>query len=415
MTTSPQNFDCIVIGGGAAGMMAAGRAAELGARVLLLEKNQRLGIKLLITGNGRCNVTNNISHQEFIKEIQPNGKFLHSSLNLFGPVEMMEFLERRGLKLQTEEFNRVFPKSNRSTDVLNVLKEYLHEGKVTIMYDAEVIKFIKQGNLIEGVLLASGQKIFGSKFILTTGGKSFPETGSTGMGYALARNCGHKIVDLRPALTSINVRESWVRELEGVSLEKSEVSIMDGEKKIIKKLGDLIFTGSGVGGPVIYDLSSQVSLFAKNNLRLMINIMPQFNKYSLDESLQEFFHRAGNKQLKNGLAQLMPAKLAARVIAEAAVDGDKKLTEIMKTERASLVKSITEFKLMISGVANFDRAYVTAGGVDLREINPKRMQSIMVGNLYFAGEVLDVTGPTGGFNLQIAWSTGFAAGTCSAQ
>jgi predicted Rossmann fold flavoprotein len=396
-------------------MMAAGRASELGARVLLLEKNQRLGIKLLVTGNGRCNVTNNVSKQAFIDEIWPNGKFLHSSLHAFGPAEIMEFLEGRGLGLQTEEHNRVFPKSNRATDVLNVLKRYLDDGGVTIMYGAEVVKFHKHGQAIESVLLSDGRKIRADNFIIATGGKSFPETGSTGLGYVLAKSCGHRIVDLRPALTSIEVKDSWARELEGISLAKIEAVISEGKTKLVKRQGDLIFTSSGVSGPVIFDLSGHASLAGKKDLKITLNMMPQLSQQALDERLRELFHREGNKQLKNGLSQLLPSKMAARIMMLSKVDGEKKQNEVTREERQALVGMIRDFSLTIDRVANIDRAYVTAGGVSLAEVHPKTMQSTLVDNLYFAGEILDLTGPTGGFNLQITWTTGYAAGSSAAK
>lgn len=396
-------------------MMAAGRASELGARVLLLERNQRLGIKLLVTGNGRCNVTNNIYKQAFIDEIQPNGRFLHSSLHAFGPAEMMEFLESRGLGLQTEEHNRVFPKSNRATDVLNVLKQYLDDSGVTIEYGAEVVKFHKHGNSIESVLLADGRKIKAEKFIIATGGKSFPETGSTGLGYVLAKSCGHQITDLRPALTSIETKEPWVRELEGVSLAQIEVSIWVGKARLAKGQGDMVFTSSGVSGPVIFDLSGHASLAGKSHLRISLNLLPQFSQRSLDERLRELFHRDGNKRLKNGLSQLLPSKIVARIIQLSKIDGEKKQNEVTKEERQILVEMVSDFSLAIDRVANIDRAYVTAGGVSLSEINPKTMKSKLIDNLYFAGEILDLTGPTGGFNLQITWTTGYAAGSAAAE
>lgn len=415
MKTLHEDFDVIVIGGGPAGMMAAGRASEFGARVLLLEKNQRLGIKLLITGNGRCNVTNNLTPREFIEEIGQNGKFLHSCLHVFGPKEMMGFLENRGLRLQIEESGRVFPKSNRSMDVLGTLARHLEEGKVTVRYGAEAVKFIKHGGKIESVMLADGQYLKARKFILTTGGKSLPETGSTGMGYVLAKSCGHRIIDLRPALSAINIKEAWIGELEGVSLSNAEAALREDGKLTVKKRGDLIFTATGISGPLSHDLSSHLRPGGELPIELIIDLLPQFQTNSLDEHLRKFFHEEGGRQLKNGLARLLPAKLALRVIIAAQVTGEKKQTEIAREERKRLVRALKSFELRVHSLGNFDKAYATAGGISLAETDPKTMKSKIVENLYFAGEILDLVGPTGGFNLQIAWSTGFAAGTAAAS
>lgn len=409
-------YDVMVIGGGPAGMMAAARAGELGARVLLLEKNQRLGIKLLITGNGRCNVTNDITAKEFISTIGTNGKFLSSGLHMFGPQTVMSFFEGRGVKLKTEDHDRVFPASNKGLDVLAGLQSYLVASKVEIMYGADVIKLNKSNTHIESVSLSNGTTIKADKFIVTTGGKSYPNTGSTGNGYIWAKKLGHEIITLRPGLAAIDIEEKWVSSLEGISLKNVEISAWKNEKRLMKKTGDLIFTKTGVSGPVIHDISLLISGEVDfSRVKLTLNLLPSVEQEKINLYLQDMFNRDGNKHLINGVSRILPERLADIVLKHARTSPDKKQSEVNKEERSKLAEILGGFRLHVAGVANFDKANVTAGGVSLVEVDPKTMKSKIVNNLYFAGEILDLAGPTGGFNLQICWSTGYLAGQAAAD
>ncbi|PLX20958.1 aminoacetone oxidase family FAD-binding enzyme [Candidatus Parcubacteria bacterium] len=405
-------YDLVVIGGGPAGMMAAGRAGELGARVLLLEKNWRLGNKLLITGKGRCNITNDIENvRQMTEHFGVNGRFLFSALNNFGPEDIIEFFNNKGVKTKTERGLRVFPESDKSEDVLNALISYLENSSVEVRTNMEVETILKEGKKIEKIIMVNGEEIEAENFLIATGGKSYSETGSTGDAYKWLEDLGHKIVKPIPSLTPIRVREKIVRDLEGLSLKNVEISLYKDNKKIDSRFGEALFTRSGMSGPIILDMSKKIVEEGIEDIVMKIDYKPSLDFATLDKRIQEDFSESNNKMFKNSLANLLPQKLVPVIIDLSEIDPDKKVNSVSKAERSVLLHLLKEFKLHISDVVGFPKSIVTAGGVELSEVNSKTMKSRIIDNLYFAGEVLDLDGPTGGFNLQICWSTGFAAGS----
>ncbi|NQT50129.1 NAD(P)/FAD-dependent oxidoreductase [Candidatus Kuenenbacteria bacterium] len=408
-------YNLAVIGGGPAGMMAAARAGELGARVVLIERNERLGVKLLITGKGRCNITNNEDDLKKIVSIYgPNGKFLYSALNKFSNKDVIEFFENRGVKTKVERGNRVFPVSDKSKDVLDCLKKYLKENKVEVKYNSAVIKFITKNKRIEKVILENGQEIVAENFLIATGGKSYPGTGSTGNAYKWLKELGHDLTEPKPALTPIIIKEKIVKQLEGLSLKNAEVSLW-AERKLDSEFGEALFTGNGLSGPVVLNLSKKINENEGKNMKIKIDFKPALDFPTLNKRILRDFEGQKNKQFKNSLDKLLPKKLIPVIIKLSGIKPDKAINEITKEERKKLIKLLKEFELNVAGLVGFEKAIVTSGGVDLKEVDPKTMQSKIIDNLYFAGEILDIDGPTGGYNLQVAWSTGYAAGDDNAQ
>ena len=417
-----EKFDVAVIGGGSAGMMAAGRAAELGANVVLLEKNESLGKKLLITGKGRCNLTQaQFDLKEMVSQFGKNGKFLFSTLAEFGPREVMKFFEDRKLPTKTERGGRVFPVSNKSYDVLRVMEEYLKKNKVKILFGSEIVGFESDGKKIKGVILKHekgkpGRKIISAdKFILCTGGKSYPTTGSTGDGYQWAKDLGHTIIAPAPALVPIKTKETWVKEVQGLSLKNVEISLIQNNKKKDSRFGEMLFTHFGLSGPIVLDISKKAGeLMAKGEVVVSINLKPALSAEQLDARLQRDFADNGKKDFVNYLPELLPQKMIAVMISLSGVDPRKKINVVTGAERKKLASLLKDLRLTADGTTGFSQAVVTSGGVSLKEVDSKTMQSRLVSNLYLAGEILDVDGPTGGYNLQICWSTGYAAGTYAA-
>ncbi|MEA2065240.1 MAG: NAD(P)/FAD-dependent oxidoreductase [Patescibacteria group bacterium] len=407
-------YGVVVIGGGPAGLMAAGRAGEIGARALLLEKNKNLGRKLLITGNNRCNVTNKeCFSREMINRFGKNGKFLFSVFSKFGVKETISFFENFGVKIKIEEKNRAFPESDKSQDVLNSLISYLKKHKVKIRTESEVKDIIKSGNKINKIILSSGEEIIADKFIICAGGKSYPETGSSGDGYRWAKKLGHKITKLSPSLTPIIIKEKVVKKLEGLSLKNIRINLYKDDKKIDSIFGDAIFTADGISGPAIIDLSRKISRETLKKMKFQIDFKPTFSFTEFDQEIQKSFQKNSNKIFKNGLDELLPQKLIPVIVGLSKISPMKKVNAITKEERKKLLHLFKEFDLEIKKLAGYDKAIITSGGVQLNEINPKTMKSKIIDNLYFAGEILDLDGPTGGYNLQICWSTGFMAGESS--
>lgn len=401
-------YDVVVIGGGPAGMMAAGRAAENGAKVVLLEKNDRLGVKLLITGKGRCNITNSRDAvREMVNRFGKNGKFLFSGLSRFGVNEIIEFFSSRKLKTKEERGGRVFPVSDRSVDVLKVLKGYLKENKVEVKLKSEIKKIKNKENKIEYIELKSGEKIIADKFIIATGGKSYPETGSTGDGYNWFKKLGHTIEKLEPSLIPILCKEKLIRELEGLSLKNVEISLWQENKKIKALMGEAIFTRNGLSGPIILDLSTFIT---KGEYKLKIDFKPALEFAVLKKRIDKDFQEFNNKMFKNSLEKLLPKKMIPVFIKLSNIDPEKKVNSITKEEKLRLVHLLKEFELNVAGLGGYDKAIVTKGGVRLSEVDPKTMKSKVVDNLYLAGELLDLNGPTGGYNLQVCWTTGYIAG-----
>ncbi len=402
-------YDLIVIGGGPTGMMAAGRAAELGAQVLLLEKNKNLGIKLLSTGHSRCNLSNAVPIRELINSFGENGKFLFSAFSKFGPEEVINFFNERGLETKIEKNNRVFPKSDKSVDVLKTLATYLKENKVKIIFEANVKKITEKNQIISKVSLVDGREFSAKNYLIATGGLSYPTTGSTGDAYKWLKSLGHKIIKTYPALAPIIVREKFVKELEGLSLLDAEFTLKKDDKILNKKRGEAIFTADGLSGPVIFALSANA---AKNlpEVELIIDLMPEKKLSELDQYWQEKFNFQQNKQIKNVLGEIFPSRLAEKILEIAGIDLTAKINQINKFERKKICAVIKNLNFKIIKVAGYDKAMLTTGGLDLKEVDQKTMSSKLIKNLLVAGEVLDLDGPTGGFNLQACWSTGRLAG-----
>ncbi|MDD4271192.1 MAG: NAD(P)/FAD-dependent oxidoreductase [Patescibacteria group bacterium] len=404
-------YDVVVIGGGPAGMMAAARAGERGARVLLVEKNNQLGVKLLATGHGRSNFTNMLADKkETVGVYGKNYKFLFSAFNKFGVQKTVEFFVGLGVAAKEEDRGRIFPKSDKAGDIRESLIKYLKKGGVEVWLNVEVKKIVAKDKKIEKIILANGQEIFSKNFIITTGGKSYPETGSSGDGYKWLKSLGHKIITLRPALTPIVLKEKIVKDLEGLSLKNIGINVYQNNKKIISRAGDIIFTADGLSGPAIIDLSERVGALLKAPIFIEIDFKPETEAAELEKKLQNDFHKDGRKIFKNYLAGLVAPKLMPVIIKLSGIDEKKQINAIAKPERQALIKALKEFTLEVKELKGFNKAMITAGGVDIKEVDPKTMRSRLYENLFLAGEILDLDGPTGGYNLQICWSTGFTAG-----
>lgn len=409
-------YNLAIIGGGPAGLMAAGRAGELGAKVILLEKNENPGIKLLITGKGRCNITNKTDDiKKFAENFGKKGKFLYSSLFRFGVNEIIDFFEERGVKTKVERGDRVFPESDCSKDVLDALLDYLKESQVEIKTNQEVIKIVKKENLIEKIVLLSGEEIFADNFLFATGGLSYPGTGSTGDGHSWLKKLGHTVTKISPALTPVIVKENFIKDLEGLSLKNVQITVLKNNKKIASRFGEAIFTGNGLSGPIVLDLSKEIGEALPGLVELSIDFKPALNFQELDKRIQTDFQAGSNRQFKNVLDRLLPQKIIPLFIWLSNIDPEKPVNLVTKEERKKLAGIFKDFRLTVSGLVGFEKAIVSAGGLDLSEVDPKTMRSKLIDNLYLAGEILDLDGPTGGFNLQVCWSTGFAAGESVAE
>ncbi|MCG2688362.1 NAD(P)/FAD-dependent oxidoreductase [Candidatus Parcubacteria bacterium] len=409
-------FDVAVIGGGPAGMMAAGRAAELGARVILLEKNDTLGKKLLLTGKGRCNITNaEFNLKKLVENYGLEGKFLFHAFSMFGPRQVIDFFNQLGLETKIERGQRVFPISDGSIDVLKALVKYLDKNKANIVYDSKILEIKCQKNKIEKLVLKN-KEIISKNYIICTGGKSYASTGSTGDGFEWAKKLGHQIKELSPALVPIVIKEGWVRKLQGLSLKNVEISVIQKNKKEYSKFGECLFAHFGITGPIILDISKIVGkLLKKGEVELSLDLKPALDFVKLDQRLQRDFVKFQRKLFKNSLNDLLPRKLIPVIINLSKIDPEKKINSITKKERQDLVKLLKGLKMTAKELLGFGTAIVTSGGVSLEEIDHKTMKSKLINNLYFAGEIIDVDGPTGGFNLQNCWSTGYLAGESAAK
>lgn len=409
-------YDVAVIGGGPAGLMAAGRAAELGKSVVLLEKNKKPGRKLMITGKGRCNITNaEFDLRKLVENYGKKGQFLFHAFHVFGPKQAIEFFEKWGLKTKIERGQRVFPVSDDAQDVLNVFVKYLLKGKVKIMYDTEVIDIERKKHHINKLILKETHgEILAKNYIICTGGKSYPATGSTGDGYEWAEKLGHSIEDLRPALVPLKIREKWVLELQGLSLKNVKITVLQKDKKEAEVFGESLFTHFGLSGPIVLDVSQKVGELLHERtggaVELSLDLKPALDFKVLDERLQRDFQKHHNKLFQNSLDDLLPQKMIPVIVKFSGIDPFKKVTYITKEERQILVKLLKNLKMTVERLMGFESAIVTSGGVSLKEIDDKTMKSKIVDNLFFAGEIIDVAGPSGGFNLQACWSTGYLAG-----
>lgn len=402
-------YDIAIIGAGPAGLMAGIRAAELGAKVVLLEKNKRPGLKLLTTGGGRCNITNAIFNaKDLAEKYGSNGKFLISAFSRFGTKEIIEFFNSRGVFTKIEKVNRVFPESNRSTEVLNLLINEFKKNGGHLLTEKNVRNIVTTEGHIEKIVLNNNEEIVAQKYIIATGGRSYSDTGSTGDAYHWLKKMGHNIITPQPALSPIIVRENLVKKLEGLSLDDITLSLFSGNKKIISLNGDIVFTKNGVSGPAALDLTRFIK--GTENLVLKIDFLPEYNSEDLDKYLRDSFAKHGTKLFKNSLDGLVPPKLQYLLGDILNISPEKTASVINKEERKSLVNFLKNLSLKIQSVGGWDKAIVTCGGVALNEINPKNMQSKIVDNLFLAGELLDLDGPSGGYNLQICWTTGYIAG-----
>jgi len=410
--------DVAVIGGGAAGMMAAGKAAESGAKVILLEKNDTLGKKLAITGKGRCNITQNESDvRALVSAYGNNGKFLFSAFSFFGPEQTMNFFESKGLKLKTERGGRVFPESDNAGDVIRVLRNYLRENGVEIILEAQnlMIDTTVDKKNIKKLRFKNGE-VAAKNYIICTGGKSYPATGSTGEGHEWIKKIGHTVSDLTPALVPIKTREGWIKDLQGLSLKNVELSVWQNDKKVESRFGEMLFTHFGVSGPIVLDISKKVGELLKNGpVKLKLDLKPALDMEKLDQRVQRDFKEFQNKQFKNALGELLPIKMIPLFIKLSGINPEKQVNEITREERQKLAELLKGLEIEVKELMGFDLAVVTSGGVNLKEIDPKTMKSKVADNLYFAGEILDIDGPTGGYNLQVAWSTGYVAGNNAAS
>lgn len=398
----------VVIGAGPAGMMAAITASK-NNEVILIEGNDRLGKKLFITGKGRCNVTNNKDISEFFNYIPGNPYFLYSSLYTFTNEDTINFFENEGIKLKVERGGRVFPKSNKSSDVIKGLSKAMAKCNIKIMLNSKVSSIIKSGNKITAVEINNSNIINGDHFIICTGGASYPLTGSRGEGQKFAKELGHQIKELKPSLVPIEIKDKVVKDLMGLSLRNIELTIYENNKKVFKDFGEMIFTHFGISGPIV--LSGSRFIKDNKNYEILIDLKPALDLKDLDLRIQKDFKKYINKDFKNSLDDLLPKKIIPIIIKLSKIDENKKVNEITKEERKNLVYIIKNFKLIAKGLRPIDEAIVTAGGVDTKEIDPSTMRSKIIDNLSFAGEVIDVDAFTGGYNVQIALSTGYIAGS----
>lgn len=407
----------IVIGAGPAGMMAAVKAAENGADVTLLEKMKRPGRKMMITGKGRCNITNAADVTEILKNIHGNGPFLNSSLRAFDNHDVMQFFEDEGVPVKVERGQRVFPVSDKAQDAVDALVHRLHELGVTILTESPVKHILRENGHVSGVVLETGAVMHSDAVILTTGGASYPGTGSTGDGYRMAEELGHTIVPLTPSLVPLETEEDWVKDVQGLSLRNVRVTLLVDGEPVQEMFGEMMFTHFGVTGPIILSLSRKAALYLNEGshvVELSLNLKPALTPEKLDARLQRDLLTYQRKQLKNALVDLLPHKLIGPVLDAAFLDEDEPVNQLKAEERHRLVDTLQHLLLTITKTRPLAEAIVTAGGVDVKEISPKTMESKLVPGLYFAGEVTDVDAYTGGYNLQAAFSMGAAAGCWSA-
>lgn len=405
----------IVIGGGAAGMMAAYHAAAGGASVTLLEKNEKLGKKIYITGKGRCNVTNNCDADTFFSNVVSNPKYLFSSYYGFDSDCAMQFFEDAGIALKTERGNRVFPVSDHASDIIKGLETSLKRVHVKVRLKTKVQELLIDDTCVKGVRLIDGSVLQADSVIVATGGFSYQSTGSTGDGYKFAVNCGHTIKELRPSLVPIETQEEWVFDLMGVSLRNVNVRIKDGKKTLYDSFGEMLFTHFGISGPLILTASCYIGKKLKEKpLKLELDLKPAMNEEQLDKRLLRDFSENQNRQFKNAVKDLFPAKLTPIMIRLSGIPEDTPVHQITKEQRMSFVKLMKSIPITLTGLRDYNEAIITQGGVATKEVDPSTMESKKISGLYFAGEVLDLDAVTGGFNLQIAWSTGTAAGRAAA-
>ena len=406
--------EIIVIGGGAGGMLAAIYAAQSGAHVTLLERNEKLGKKIYITGKGRCNVTNDCDQEEFLRQVPRNPRFLYSALSMFSPQDMMALLEKAGCPVVVQRGRRVFPATEKASDVTRALTRMLEKNGVRVMLNARVEMVLTTMGTVSAVKLRDGRELQADAVILATGGQSYPMTGSTGDGYRMAEQLGHRIMRPVPALSAMETEESWCAALQGLSLRNVTLSVKKGKKVIWQELGEMLFTHFGVSGPLVLEASSHLPEEPQGS-EMFLNLKPGLTAQQLDARLTREFAAQSRKQLRNVLPALLPGKMAEVFADICGVDGNKTCDQITRAEREALCNAMQALPIRVKRFRPLDEAIVTRGGVSVKEVAPATMESKIVPGLYFAGEVLDLDAHTGGYNLQIAWSTGALAGQSAAQ
>lgn len=406
-----KNIDLIVIGGGAAGLMAAGTAAENGKRVLVFDKNDKLGRKIRITGKGRCNVTNNCDNDTVIKSCVSSGRFLYSALSVLSPQDTMDFFEGLGVPLKTERGNRVFPESDNANDIANALEKWCKDLGVRFKKET-VLDVLTEDGSVKGVKAQSGE-YSSTAVLIATGGASYKATGSTGDGYKFSEKLGHSIKPITPSLVALTTQDDDCPKMQGLSLRNAEIKVFDTEKKnkvIYEDFGEMLFTHFGVSGPVILSASAHMRDMKPGRFVISVNLKPALSEEQLDKRLLRDLEKNQNKNFGNSLSELLPQKMIGVVIERSGIPPETKCNSITREQRKSLLDTLRDFRLTVNGFRSLNEAIVTGGGVNTREINPKTMESKLVSGLYFAGEVMDVDAYTGGFNLQIAFCTGRLAG-----
>ena len=418
---SQKTWDVVVMGGGPAGMMAAGRAGELGKNALLIEKNRTLGVKLLITGGGRCNVTNaETDVRKFLSKFKGSDKFLFSSFSRYGVKETLDFFHSKNMPTKVENELRVFPASERAQSVWGVLVENMRKNKVEVLSDSPVTGFIlnEDKTEIKAVKLINGKIVKGKKFILATGGKSRPETGCTGDGFKWLAEIGHKVIDQESSLVPIAIKDRWVKMLQGITLPNVKITVIQNGKAWAKKAGKILFTHFGISGPTILNMSRDIGdLLADGEVVLSLDLLPNINIEDLNKKLQELFQKESKRKIKNVLRLFegLPTNVAHAVIDLAKVDAEKFCHSVTKEERTALIKTLKNMTTKVSSLLGVDKAVITSGGVVLEEIDFKNMRSRLFENLYLIGDILNVDRPTGGYGLQLCWTTGYLAGTDAGQ
>jgi hypothetical protein len=402
------NYDVIIIGGGASGAMAGITSARMGRKVAIIEKNGYIGKKINITGKGRCNVTNNCPNEELMLNVPRNPKFLYSAFSNFSSQDTMDFFESLGVPLKTERGNRVFPISDKAMDISKALQRELKSLGVKLLEETAT-EILVEDNICKGVKTDKNTYLSES-VLIATGGKSYTGTGSTGDGYTFARSVGHTVTKLVPSLVPIVAEEKYCSDMMGLSLKNVRLNLMDGEKCIYSELGEMLFTHFGVSGPLVLSASSHIDKMQQHRYRILIDLKPALSVETLDKRIQRDFSENINKTFINSLNKLLPNKIIPVVAKLSKIKFDTKVNQITKEQRLELVNVLKNFPVTVKDFRPLDEAIITSGGVSTKEVNPKTMESKLVKGLYFSGEVLDVDAYTGGFNLQIAWATGYVSG-----
>ncbi len=409
---SHETYDVVIIGGGPAGLIAACSASESGKKALVLEKNDELGKKLLISGGGRCNMTNaNPDHRKFVENYGKKGNFLFTPFSQFGVPETLNFFHKLGVETKIEDRFRVFPKSDKSFDVLHALITKATKNKVTFKVSAEVSGFKKSKDRVVSVTLKNGGEISAKSFILTTGGKSHPETGSTGDGFDWLKDLGHKVIDSNPALVPIKINETFLSDISGITLDKVGITFWQKDSKIINKVGRMLFTHFGISGPTILNVSKLIGEYLEyGEVKVTLDFFPGTGLDQMHEMMKKIFEENKNKKIKNLSFPEVPTKLFEVILKRLNLDSEFFINEITREERFAIIESFKKFEMRVEGLLGLDKAVVTSGGLDLSEVDFKTMQSKKYDNLFFAGDILDFDRPSGGFSLQICWTTGHIAG-----